>query len=90
MKKHLSIITASALLVIAMGANAAKPTSITFDSDGVTPDGVEFSSYIVKCSNGQQQPLTAWDNRKKWCIGSESQDNCHKKQIKAAKNACKA
>jgi hypothetical protein len=90
MKKHLPIITAGALLIISMGASAAKPTSITFDSDNATPDGVEYSLYIVKCSNGQRQPMTAWDNRKKWCVGSESTDNCHKKQIKAAKKACKA
>lgn len=73
-----------------MNCFAAKPTAITFESSGTTPDGREYSNYIVKCSNGEQQPLTAWDNRKKWCVGAESQENCHKKQIKAAKKACKA
>jgi len=69
---------------------ASKPTSITFESDGKTPDGVEYANYIVKCSNGAKQPLTAWDKRKKWCVGRESLENCSKKQIKAAKTACRA
>lgn len=83
------LIIATAALVLASSAFAAKPISITFEADGKTPDGVEFANYIVKCSNGENQPLTAWDKRKKWCVGKESQDNCHKKQIKAAKAACK-
>ncbi|WP_101760210.1 hypothetical protein [Oceanicoccus sp. KOV_DT_Chl] len=90
MKNFLSILIAPALLAVSMTATAAKPTSITFAADGTTPDGVEYSNYIVKCSNGQKQPLTAWNQRKKWCVGSDSLDNCHKKQIKAAKNACQA
>ncbi len=90
MKKFLSFLTASTLLTFALSATAAKPTSITYESEGKTPDGVEFANYIVKCSNGVKQPLTAWDGRKKWCVGSESMDNCHRKQIKAAKKACQA
>lgn len=90
MKNYLSIALTTTLVALSLSASAAKPTSITFESDGKTPDGVEYANYIVKCSNGQKQPLTAWDNRKKWCVGSESLENCHKKQIKAAKKACKA
>ena len=90
MKNYLSVVLASTLLTLSIGATAAKPTSITFESDGSTADGINYSNYIVKCSNGQNQPLTAWNKRKKWCVGSESLDNCHKKQIKAAKKACKA
>lgn len=90
MKNFLSMIVASTCLVFSLSATAAKPTSITFQSNGTTPDGVEYSNYIVKCSNGQKQPITAWDKRKKWCVGSESMENCSKKQITAAKNACKA
>ena len=90
MKNFVSIFLAPALLAASMTASAAKPTGITFDSDGTTPDGVAYANYIVKCSNGEKQPITAWDNRKKWCVGSGSLDNCHKKQIKAAKRACSA
>lgn len=88
MRKLILSLAASGL-VLSSAAFAAKPVSITFESDGTTGDGVEFANYIVKCSNGQEQPLTAWDGRKKWCVGRESQENCEKKQIKAAKDACK-
>lgn len=90
MKKQLIFAATLGITALSMNCFAAKPTAITFESSGTTPDGREYSNYIVKCSNGEQQPLTAWDNRKKWCVGAESQENCHKKQIKAAKKACKA
>ena len=83
-------IVAGSLLALSATALAAKPTSIVFDSNGTTDDGMPYSSYLVKCSNGKQYPLTAWDNRKKWCVGDASSENCEKKQIKAAKKACKA
>jgi hypothetical protein len=83
-------IVASSLLVLSVSALAAKPTSIVFDSNGATADGTPYGSYQVKCSNGKKQPLTAWDNRKKWCVGDASSEACEKKQIKAAKKACKA
>ena len=81
---------AGSLLTLSMNTLAAKPTSIIFDSNGTAEDGTEYASYLVKCSNGKQMPLTAWDNRKKWCVGEKSSENCEKKQIKAAKKACKA
>jgi hypothetical protein len=83
-------IVAGSLLALSATALAAKPTSIVFDSNGTTDDGMPYSSYMVKCSNGKQYPLTAWDNRKMWCVGDASSENCEKKQIKAAKKACKA
>ncbi|MEP5765073.1 MAG: hypothetical protein ABJ308_10775 [Halieaceae bacterium] len=90
MKTVINTVIAATLLAISASALAAKPTSIVFDSNGTTADGVEFGNYHVKCSNGKKMPLTAWDNRKKWCVGAESSENCQKKQIKAAKKACKA
>lgn len=69
-------------------ALAAKPVSLVFDSEGSAPDGSAYALYSVKCSNGDQQPLTAWDNRKNWCVGKESKEDCHSKQIRAAKAAC--
>ncbi len=89
MKKYLFAIAASTFLIFSLNASAAKPISITFQSNETTPDGVEYSNYIVKCSNGQKQPITAWNKRKKWCVG-ESTENCSKKQITTAKQACKA
>jgi hypothetical protein len=82
-------LTAAAIMAVSTVAFAAKPTSITFEAEKTTADGTAYSSYIVKCSNGQQLPLTAWDNRKKWCVGKDSQEDCHTKQIRAAKQACR-
>lgn len=68
---------------------AAKPTAITYESDGVTADGVVYANYLVRCSDSRKPLITAWDKRKKWCQGKNSQENCHKRQIKAAIAACK-
>ena len=83
-------IVAGGLFALSASTLAAKPTSIVFDANGTTADGTPFGSYHVKCSNGKKMPLTAWDNRKKWCVGEASSESCEKKQIKAAKKACKA
>ena len=81
---------AAALVIFSSGSLAARPTSIVFDSNAADSDGKAYAKYIVKCSNGKTAELTAWDNRKKWCVGDATSDNCEKKQINAAKNACKA
>ena len=88
--KTVSTVIAGALLAFSASSFAAKPTSIVFDANGTTDDGTPYGSYHVKCSNGKKMPLTAWENRKKWCVGKDSSENCQKKQIKAAKQACKA
>ncbi len=90
MNNVIKSVVAGSLLVLSTSALAAKPTSIVFDSTGTTADGTQYGSYSVKCSNGKKQPLTAWDNRKKWCVGDAASEECTKKQIKAAKKACKA
>lgn len=89
MRTVLHTAIAASCLVFSMAALASKPTSITFVSDGKAPDGQEYASYIVKCSDGKEEPLTAWDQRRNWCVGKDSKDNCDKKQIRAAKMACK-
>ena len=84
-------IAAFAVLAIASASSmAAKPTSIVFDANHQTEDGTPYSTYQVKCSNGKKKELTAWDNRRKWCVGDASSEQCEKKQIKAASAACKA
>ena len=80
----------AALAAFSAASFAAKPTSIVFDSNGETSDGTPYSTYMVKCSNGKMKELTTWDNRKKWCVGDATSEACEKKQIKAAKAACKA
>lgn len=80
----------AALATVSAGSFAAKPTSIVFDSNNESTDGTAFATYMVKCSNGKKMELTAWDGRKKWCVGDANSQACEKKQIKAAKAACKA
>ena len=77
------------LLALSAASFAAKPTSIVFKANAETTEGVAYANYTVKCSNGSKVDLTAWDNRKKWCVGDASSTDCEKKQIKAAKQACK-
>ena len=86
----IKVTAAAALLAASSVAMAAKPTSIVFEANGETAEGTPFASYSVKCSNGKKAPMTAWDNRRKWCVGDEASAECEKKQIKAAKAACKA
>jgi hypothetical protein len=88
--KHINkVFLLVALAFAASSSFAAKPTSIKFIEDLTSADGQAYSFYSVKCSNGQQKKISAWDNRKRWCLGKGQQDTCKKKQIKIAKKACK-
>lgn len=89
MMKKSVLAPAVLLLCGATAVFAAKPTSIAFSSYANTEEGEKFAQYVVKCSNGKSQPITAWDNRRSWCVGDESRENCHNKQMKAANAACK-
>jgi len=86
--KLIKLTAACALLSLSAGSFAAKPTSIVFKSNAETAEGKPYANYMVKCSNGKDMPLTAWDKRRKWCVGEASEENCERKQIKAAKAAC--
>jgi hypothetical protein len=87
--KLFKLTAACALAVFSLGSFAAKPTSIVFVANNETADGTPYATYNVKCSNGKKVEVTAWDNRRRWCVGDASSENCEKKQIKAAKAACK-
>ena len=87
--KAVQIACATALVAFSAGSFAAKPTSIVFNENAEDSQGTPYAAYMVKCSNGKQAELTAWDNRRKWCIGGADSEVCEKKQIKAAKAACK-
>ena len=89
MNKFSRVTMMAALMAASAGALASKPSSITFESEGTAADGRAYALYTVKCSNGDTQPLTAWDGRKKWCVGKVSEEGCTTKQIRAAKDACK-
>ncbi len=87
--KLIKIAAFAALAAVSASSFAAKPRSIVFDANHETADGTAYATYTVKCSDGADKALTAWDNRKKWCVGDETSEICEKKQIKAAKKACK-
>jgi len=84
----IKFVAASALVLASASTFAAKPTSIVFQANGEDAEGTAYSTYMVKCSNGKKMELTAWDNRRKWCVGGTDSTECQKKQIKAAKQAC--
>lgn len=84
------IAAVSTLLTLSAGAYAAKPTSIVFQGNQETADGTAYTEYLVRCSNGRTATMTAWDNRRQWCVGNEQNEQCERKQIKAAKAACDA
>lgn len=88
--KFINVVAFAAVAAFSASSFAAKPTSIVFDSNHQTADGTPYATYFVKCSNGKKKELTAWDGRKKWCIGDAASETCEKKQINAAKKACKA
>ncbi len=90
MQTFLKTFVIASLALASASVFAARPTSVMYTGEGVNEAGLEYSSYAVKCTNGQRYPLTAWDNRRKWCVGEHSAEECHRKQIKAAKKACKA
>ena len=90
MNNLFKIATATALVAFSAGSFAAKPASIVFNANAESADGTPYATYTVKCSNGKKVEVTAWDNRRKWCVGDASSETCEKKQINAAKAACKA
>lgn len=87
--KPVILAVASASLAFSALSHAAKPVTISFQESIEGENGVRHDQYMVKCSDGKQRELTAWNKRRKWCIGDASSENCQKKQIKAAKAACK-
>lgn len=89
MKSLFTVAIASVLSISSMNAFAAKPTSITFDSEQTSAAGEEYALYVVQCSNNTKEQLSAWNKRKTWCVGDIKNEDCSRKQIKAAKKACK-
>lgn len=84
------IVVAAAVVAFSASSFAAKPRAIEFENKFETDQGERFSQYTVTCSNGKEMPLTSWESPNKWCPGEASLENCEKRQVKAAKAACKA
>ena len=72
----------------AVTAYAAKPLSIKFLENKTGEDGAAYTQYQLKCSNGELYVLTSRDNKARWCIGEQNNDECQTQQIAAAKSAC--
>lgn len=82
-------ISMTAMLMLSSAIFAAKPISIKYIEDIVTENDMIYMHYQVRCSDGRSADISAWNNRKKWCLGKGRQDECSEKQIKAAKKVCK-
>ena len=63
------------------------PTNIQYCKKGATWSGKKYTTYTVRCSDGTKRTISAWNKRKKWCVG-ESEKKCSKSQLSAAKRAC--
>lgn len=85
------VLIASLILAPSL-ALAAKPVKITPGPTKTSEDtGEKYREYTVECSNGKTYPIESWTSRRKWCLENGiSEDECWKKQIKAAKKACKS
>lgn len=81
-------IALAALLLISASSHAARPTSIVFETLAETGEGTPYALFSVKCNDGRSVRLTAWENRRKWCVGDNDSGDCARKQISAAKTAC--
>ena len=81
-------LAATLLLPWAPAGYAATPTRIQFEGDANSGEGKKYSLYTVRCSNGQIRSLTAWDNRRDWCVSHTARVSCHTRQLAAARQAC--
>ena len=84
-----TLLVAAALTAVSTTVMAARPTSIKYTEDIVIENDIVYSYYVVTCSNGEQKDISAWDNRKTWCVGKGLKEDCSKKQIKTAKQVCR-
>jgi len=75
------------VLLLAQGSLAAKPTSLRFVEEVDTGKSV-YLHYVVLCSNNKRKDISAWNNRKSWCLGKGARNYCKKKPLSAARKAC--
>lgn len=75
-------------LTLSLPAFAATPSEIALAGRKTTLLGTEYQVYNVRCSDGSQKKISAWDKKTKWCEG-DSDSKCHATQLKAAAAVCK-
>ncbi|MCP4700846.1 MAG: hypothetical protein GY862_28930 [Gammaproteobacteria bacterium] len=69
-------------------AFAARVKDIQRGAKKKTMFGEKYQIYRVRCSDGSKRTISAWNKRKKWCLG-KSKKKCSNDQLKTAKSACK-
>lgn len=69
------------------GAKSSKAVNISYCKRSKTLLGTKYSTYNVRCSDGLRYTISAWNNRKEWCQGTERRQ-CVNTQLKAANKAC--
>lgn len=85
----LQVLTISISTLLASTAFAAQPTNIKHIEDIVTGNTV-YSHYVIHCSDGTKHNVSAWNERKLWCVDKGRKDKCFKTQLSIAKYSCKA
>lgn len=88
MAKKALYLAACAAICASLTVSAATPKDINYAGKGSSFGGGKYYIYSVRCSDGSKRVISAWDNRKKWCVGKKKK-NCSKDQLQAAKKACK-
>lgn len=86
-KNSIFTLFSAVLIALSFSASAASVTDIKYSSKGNAMLGGEYRIYTVSCSDGSSKKISAWEERKKWCIGT-SKRNCSNDQLKTAKRVC--
>lgn len=77
------------LSLIAKSSLAAVPQKVKYIEDIVLANDEIYAYYVVSCSDGREVDVSAFDDKKLWCVGKGVKDACEAKQIKIAKQVCK-
>lgn len=77
------------LMIVSSFGLAAVPQTIKYVEDVILPNDEIYSYYVVTCSDDRSIDVSAFDDKKLWCVGKGVRENCETKQIKVAKQVCK-
>ena len=87
MIKKLLYALGCSVFCVSLTSFAASPKDINYAGKGSSFGGGKYYIYNVRCSDGSTKVISAWDERKEWCVGKKRQ-NCSNDQLQAAKKAC--
>lgn len=83
-----AIFAVSALVFIS-SVLAAVPVKVKYIEDIITADDEIYAYFVVTCSDESVVDISAYDDKKLWCVGKGKKEECEPKQIKIAKKVCK-